>query len=348
MLTAKLKTAAFPLLALCTIWACTSFRAHANPDAPFQRSAISIDTINGTVTLPMFRGRIRDNLVWYIVTESSTRADAHRRGVTWAPKLNALAGTAATQYGQLTDGMLEYTAGVDFSPSRRLRPAPDSGFPPLGARAGSIAQRGYSPFVHLRDGAILNAPLIADERGALDRVISMDVATQRVVLKMSRGYANDRHAWYISTEASDETVAAIERATYAPALATAPAEARSGILAIVNGVTDRSSADRQGLRSALLDDLSPLNVLEHAPDPAERDLSYSPLWNLHMAGWSASAISTNQREKVFTFSEAAAFAKRGLLASSGMGQSNPSLGGLRSAGVAVNCPLLVTFGRETH
>jgi hypothetical protein len=342
-----MKTAYSSLLALCTISAC-SMRAHRNPDAPFQRSAISIDTVSGTVTLPMFRGRIRDNPVWYIVTESSVRADAHRRGVAWAPKLAALAGTAAVQYGQLTDGMLEYSAGVDFSPSRVLRPARDSGFPPFEAHAGSVARGGYSPFVQTRDGAILNAPIIADERGALDRVISMDVATQRVVLKMSRGYANDRHAWYISTEASDETVAAIERATYAPALTAAPAEARSGILAIVNGVTDRASADRQGLRSALLDDLSPLNVLQHVPDPAEADLSYSPLWNLHMAVWSASAVSTNQREKVFTFAEVAAFAKRGLLASAGTGTANPALGGLRAAAVAVNCPLLVTFGREPH
>lgn len=337
------------LIWLCLVMfsSCRPFHANAAADAPFLRSVVNIDTTAGTVTLPMYRGRIRDTLVWYVVTESSMRDDARRRGVTWAPKLGKLAGTAAAQYGHVTDGMLEYSAGVDFSPMRVLSPAPDSGFPPRVARAGSVARTGYSPFVVLRDGVVINAPIIASEQGVLDRVVSMDVVNRRAVLRMSRGYAVDRHAWYISTEASDEMVAAMERATYTPSLAAAiGTPALSGILAIVNGETDRASPDRQGLRSALLSDLAPLNVLQHAPDPTGQNPEYSPLWNLYVATWSASAISTNQREKIFTFAEASAFVRRGLLRSNGTGAPNPEFGALQAAGPLINCPLLITFGRQ--
>ena len=333
---------------LLALSACTSVRHDAAGDAVTLRSAAGIDTVRGTVTLPMFRGRIRDTLVWYVVTESSDRDDAQRRRVTWASRLIALAGTTAAQYGQFNDGMLEYSAGVDFSPAWVMRAQRDSGFPPLEARPGSVGRAGYSPFVLLRNGVVLNAPIIADEHGVLDRVVSLDVVNRRAVLRMSRGYANDRHAWYISTESSDATVAALERATYTPALARAPAAALSGILAVVNGVTDRTSPDRQGLQSALLDDLSPLNVLEQAPDPTASNPIYSPLWNLYMTRWSASAIATNQREKVFTFPEAAAFARRGLLSSGPSGDPNVALGGLRAAGVLINCAVLATFGRESR
>lgn len=74
---------------------------------------------------------------------------------------------------------------------------------------------------------------------------------------------------------------------------------RSGILAISNGVISRASPDRQGMQSALVNDLSPLNVLQHAPDPSQRDSAYSPLWDLRLVRWTAAAIASNQREKVF-------------------------------------------------
>ena len=238
---------------------------------------------------------------------------------------------------------LEYTAGVEFAPVRVVRPAPDSGYPALEARAGSTGRTGYSPFVRLADGVMINAPIIADETGALDRVVELDVARRQVKLRMSRGYANDRHAWYISTEASDENVAAFERATFVPSLAAAPGTARSGILAIVNGVTDRRSPDRQGMQSALLNDLSPLNVLQHAPDPTFADSSYSPVWDLHLGAWTTSAIRSEPREKIFTWDEGARFGRRGLLASP---SPNGTIGGLRAAGVAINCPVIVLFNRE--
>ena len=206
-------------------------RAHSpvqqeTPEPPLLRSIVRLDTMRGTVTLPVFRGTADGVDSWYVVTESSDPVDATARGVTWAPRLGALAGTGARQRASTREGLLAYTAGVDFSPERLVRANPDSGFPVLAALPGSVGQPGYSPFVELDDRIILNAPIIANRSGALDRVVHLDSVARTVVLRMSRGYHDDRHAWYISTEASDEQVAALERATFAPVLAHAPAAGR--------------------------------------------------------------------------------------------------------------------------
>lgn len=324
------------------------------PTPPIFRSVVAADTVSGIVTLPLYRGMSGNEQVWYIVTESSDHIDAIGRGVTFAPRMRNMAGTVAMQRGEITGGLLRYSSSVDFSPSRIVRPAPDSGFPALEAHAGSVGRPGYSPFVLLEGGIVINAPIIANATGALDRVISIDSAHSRVQLRMSRGYYDDLHAWYISTEASNDQVAAYERATYAPSLAAAPmagmsnaASARSGILVITNGVRGRGSPERQGMQSALLEDLSPLNVLQHAPNAIQTDTTYSPLWDLHLVRWTSSAIAANQREKVFSWSEGDALAKRGRLASSGMGGPEDQ-NGLRAAGVAINCPIMITFSREAR
>lgn len=112
--------------------------------------------------------------------------------------MSGLRGTVFTQRGSITDGRIEVPAGVDFAPSHLVRPAPDSAFPPVEARPGSIAREGCSPLVELADGTVLNAPVIASASGALGRTV-----------------------WYISTEATDPMVAAMEGATWAPATRTA-------------------------------------------------------------------------------------------------------------------------------
>ncbi|MDA1080816.1 MAG: hypothetical protein O2973_03910 [Gemmatimonadetes bacterium] len=302
-------------------------------------------------------------MVWYIVTESSDLADARQRGVTYSPRLGALAANAAnpasgsglgTQPARESSGSLKFTAGVDFTPERVVRAALDSGFPPITAQPGSVGEPGYSPFVRLPSGVVLNAPIIADEHRTMDRVVSLDIGRDRVTLRITRGYAEARDAWYISTEASDPMVAALEGATYAAALTAIPTPAESGagsarfgLVAVANGETDRTSPERQGMRSAMLDGLSPLNVLEGAPDPAGRDTSYSPVWELHLVMWTADAIADDQRVKIITWAEAAAYAERGFLVGAMPGAANASLGGLASTGIVVNCPVVATFSRNT-
>ena len=317
------------------------------------RSAVAVDTAAGTVTLPLHRGSVGVRLVWYIVTESSDRADAARRGVSWSPRLAALAGTNAVQRASdLGDG-IKYSAGVDFTPDRVVRPSPEKGFPPTEARPGSLAELGYSPFVQLPNGVIVNAPIIGDERRTLDRVVSLDVGRGRAALRITRGYANGRHAWYLSTEASDAMVAALEGATWTPNLAsapfagtTAPGSARSAIVAIANGEIGADSPERQGMQSALLDGLSPLNILESAPDERSATPPYTPVWDLHLVMWTPAAIAAGQRAKVITLAEVRAFAERGLLVSAMPGAPNALLAGLHAVGVVINCPVVATFARN--
>lgn len=341
-----------PIIGLASLLIACASRQHAAPvvELPLFRSVARLDTVAGVVVLPAFRGRVPGSESWYIVTESSDPIDAVNRGVTWAPRMRVLAGTHAAQRGSIVGGVLQYSADVDFSPVRQVRAQPDSGFPALEAKPGSVGRAGYSSFVELDNGIVINAPIIANATGALDRVIQLDSATGRVTLQMSRGYFDDRHAWYISTEASDPAVAALERATYAPALAAAPVtgvsnatSARSGILSIMNGVRERGSPDRQGMQSALLNDLSPLNVLQHAPSRDFQENAYSPLWDLHFMRWTRSAIESNQREKVSSWDVGASFARRGLLVNAAAADT---VRGLRAAGVAINCPVMITFSRQ--
>jgi len=326
------------------------------PPATFALTpAAGVDTAAGTVTLPLHQGLVGRRLVWHIVTESSDRADAERRGVSWAPRLAALAGTSAVQSAtEAADGQLRYAAGVDFTPERSVVPSAGTGFPPANAKPGSVGEAGYSPFVQLANGVVINAPIIGDERHVLDRVISLDAARDYVTMRITRGYADTRHAWYISTEASDATVAALEGATWVPSLANAPAaasvatgSARFAIVAFANGATGRDSPDRQGMQSALLDGLAPLNILEGAPGPRGVTTSYSPLWDLHLVMWTPAAIAANQREKLLTLGEVRAFAERGLIVSAMPGTPNPGIGGLHAVGVVINCPVVATFALPT-
>jgi len=328
--------------------------AHSPSPQPIYslNTAGAVDTVHGTVTLPVHAGRAGNRLVWHIVTESSDLADARRRGVTWAPRLAALATHIGTQPATEQNGELRYPAGVDFTPERVVRAAPDSGFPPIVAQPGSVGDPGYSPFVRLPSGVVLNAPIVADEHRTMDRVVRLDVGRGRVTMRITRGYALARHAWYISTEASDPMVAALEGATYVAALATIPApgsadggSARFGLVAVANGDADPTSPERQGMRSALIDGLSPLNVLQGAPDPSARDTAYSPVWDLHLVMWTPAAIAQDQRVKIITWAEAAAYAERGFLVSAMPGTANASLNGLSSTGIVVNCPVVATFAR---
>jgi hypothetical protein len=314
------------------------------------RSLVELDTIVGTVSLPLHSGRVGSKLVWYIVTESSDSADAQRRGVTWAPRMAALGTSTAVQPATETADGIRFMAGVDFSPEFSVRAAPDSGFPPLEAKPGSVAEPGYSPFVRLPNGTVLNAPIIGDERNIIERVASLDIRRMRAVMRLARGYGSGRHVWYISTEASDAGVAAMERSTWVPKLAEAPTVAsyapntsRFYLLAIVNGATGRANPERQGLASALLDGLSPLNVLHGAPDPNSTDHDYTPLWDLHLARWTPAAIAADQRVKVITLDEARSYVERGWLVSAAPGTPNPILGGLNAVNVVINCQVMASF-----
>jgi hypothetical protein len=218
------------------------------------------DTVNDTITLPLFRGYSGNKVFWYVITESSSKDDASRRGVNWSPKLRNAVGTAAVQNGVKVNNTLYLRAqsSVDFSPNRVVVPGP-TGFPPAQLQPGSVGEANYSPLVRLPSGIVLNASHVANATGVSDKVVSIDYTARKVTLQEAEGYYNGKEVYYVSLDASAPDAAALEAVTYAPNLNAAPRagsnernQARSGLVLFINGQTGVNNPERQGLTSALL------------------------------------------------------------------------------------------------
>ncbi len=302
-------------------------------------STISVDTNAHTGTLPLYRGTVRGESVWYIITDTSDRTTAQRLHVLYSPELASI-GSEATQSATRSNGMLTFQGTPDFSPTRTYVASAD-GFPPKSATPGSVGDAQYSPFVRVKgEAGVLNAPIVATGDGPFDvathtntedRVLAIDTATKRVTFTLARGFVDGMPVYYISTDASDATAAAVERATYVPKLAKAQASATIPIGVIVDGPT--SAAAGQGLKYLSLDTplsenatlanaaqiSAPFNVLSLVPDVKHLYAAngYSPLWSVQVVG-------TPQTARVTSY---AAFAALG-----------PKPGGF-----LVNCPV-IAFG----
>jgi hypothetical protein len=322
--------------------------AEAHAPKVLVKSVIDLNVDEGTVTLPIFRGSHDGQDVWYIVTESSNRKDARARGVNWAPKLaNALSADEAVQDVTVSGGVIQFQGTVDFSPTRVLVPGP-TGFPPAQAEPGAVGDAAYSPLITTGDGIVLNAPQIANGSGLHDRVISIDFVARQVTLALVEGFYEGHDIYYISTEATDSTVAVIERSTFAPNLNAVPGlasndpetSARAGIIPIVNGPTGIDNPERQGLQSALMGEGGPLNITQERPKSGGSRPLYSPLWDAHPAVWTDAAIAAGERHLLDDHEDVARLVEEGLLVSAGAGPANPDLGGLRALGVIINCPIL--------
>jgi hypothetical protein len=259
----------------------------------FVRSAV--ENANGTATLPLYQGSSRGRTVWYILLDSSDGNDADQLGINHSSKLANARGTTAVQKVSVVNGVIEFPASVDFRPDRVVVPGP-TGFPPNQAEPGAVGEYGYSPLIEMPDGTIRNAPQIANNNGndRADKIVRIDFARGTVDILETNGFANGKAVKYISTDASDRAVAALENSTYAPALNAAPFaggdgtdSSRATLVAFVNGQTGLGNPRRQGLNSALLDGADPLNLLFWAPNQGR----YSPLWDVHPAQWSAAAVA---------------------------------------------------------
>lgn len=251
----------------------------------------AIEVTDTEVVLPLYEGRVGNETVWYIVTEASDGDIADELGVNEADKLEIAANTGAVQAGQFdSDGILHFEATVDFTPVRTVVPNPGTGFPPQpGTAPGSVGETGYSPLVQLPDGTVLNAPQLARASQLAhlhDSVVNLDIDGREVTLDLVDGFARDKAVKYISTDASDPGAAALEGATFAPALNAAPGlgndgsdSSRASLAAVTNGQTGIDNPDRQGLNSALLGEGDPLNLLAWLPNQGR----YSPLWDVHFS-----------------------------------------------------------------
>jgi len=303
------------------------------------KSATALDAKAGTVTLPLLKGRSSAGKdVWYVVTESSSRADARRRGVTWSPRLENALGTKAVQQGRLRGSTVVFAGTVDFAPKTVVVPG-DQGFPPSRVTAGAVGDARYSPLLTVGNGIVLNATHVANSTGRSDSVAAIDTAKRRVTLKLLSGFFAGQTVHYLRTDASVDVVAALEGSTLAKNLDAAPGagsnaarSARSAIVPIVNGPRGASNPQRQGLQSAVLGEGSPLNITQSLP--GSRD--YSPIWDVHPAVWSESATP----KRLTSTAQIAAEVKAGRLTSGGAGPANASLGGLKAAPFISNCPTI--------
>ena len=147
---------------------------------------------------------------------------------------------------------------------------------------------GYSPLIQMPDGVVMDAPQVANGTGQANKVISIDFANKTVTYKETDGFQGGKALRYASFDSSNPTAAAIEHVTYAPALNNLPtlnddstASSRASLAAFTNGQTGAANPDRQGLNSALLDKLDPLNVLRWNPTQGR----YSPMWDVHLTQW---------------------------------------------------------------
>ena len=317
-----------------------------------------------TVTFPLRQGLAAGHTVYYVITDASDRAIAEQLGVNFTPKLANAAGTSAVQHSSSTvPGSIAVSAGVDFSPAHVLV-ASATGFPPSAAAPGALGNAGYSPLVELPSGVVINAPQIgdgvntngADKAHWADKVATVDGVNHTVSYAETNGCYEDQSVHYVSFDASAPGPAAIEDVTYAPALGSVPFAdcgtndinvtgpfinlgcARESLIAFVNGQTGRDNIQRQGLNAAILDQESPLNILEDVPNNAGQ-FNYSPMWDIHLVQWNESVPLANRlRQTSFDTAE-------GLVGT--QAQSITAAGTLsntfQATGFIVNCPLISIF-----
>jgi hypothetical protein len=324
-------------------------------------------TSKPVVTLPLRTGTAAGHPIYYVITDASDRSVARSLGVNFTPKLANAADTSAVQHSSSNDpGAITVPAGVDFSPTRILIPSA-TGFPPLAAAPGAVGDPGYSPLVELPDGVVVNAPQVgdgvntngADKTHWADKVTTVDAVRHTVGYAITNGCYEDQSVHYTSFDASLEGPAAIEDVTFAPALGNvpfpdcgtndinvpgpfiAPGCARESLIAFINGQTGRDNTQRQGLNAAILDQQSPLNILEDVPN-AGGQFHYSPMWDIHLLQWNATVpVAGRTRQTDFARAEALVGSQAQSITPQGTASDT-----FQTSGFIVNCPLISMFANN--
>jgi hypothetical protein len=311
-------------------------------------SAKSVDLTANTVTLPLHRGSAHGAPVWYILTDVSDQAAAAKLGLLYSP-LIASAGDAIERVSGTVD-QLQFSGTVDFTPERVLKT--DAHGAPTEAKPGSIGDAQYSPLVRIGStGPVYNAPIVASgtnphdlahHTDTLDRVVAIstsDPANATVTLVLARGFTNGQPIAYISTDASVDGPAAIERSTYAPRLKKLTGGAIE-IDVLFNG--SKQGIPYAALQGSLGADAtaanagelgSPLNIQATFPAPGNGPSGYSPIWNVSPAAWTKAALAAGKDRVLQSNAAVAAAAAAGLITA-------PDGKAFGPAGIMVNCPVV--------
>jgi hypothetical protein len=320
-----------------------------------------IDQNAGTITLPLYKGRLQDGrTLWYVLTDTDDPRNAEALGLNFSSKLTyADTGHAVRTANIGTDNLLVFDRGVvDFSPVHTVvagdQPNP---FPPSSYNAGSVGDADYSPLVRIVNSGnhVYNAPIVAfgvdasqinfcdgnaDHTLVHDKVVKICPTDGTVTLNLTQGFSFARPILYLSTEASDPLAAALENATYAPALADVTVghddsafSAVERLFAEINGPTGANNPQRQGFDSALTDGRGPLNVFGGIPTIAT---DYSPLWDVNLGEWSAEAVSQGYRSRVTEEFQILGLVEKGWI-------TGPGGSKYGSSGIIINCPPVFRF-----
>ena len=298
----------------------------------------AVENPGDTVTLPLHRGTSNGQPVYYIILDTSSDSMAAALGVNHSQKLANAANTQAVQKVSIgANGLIDFPGTVDFTPVRQVTGTPGSGFPPVApTQPGAVADAFYSPLIQFPDGTIVNAPHIANASGRADKVVSLDTVHMTVTYKETNGEQGGTPVKYVSTDASNPIAAALEDVTYVERLNLAPrldddstASSRTSLAAFINGQTGATNPNRQGLNSAILDGLDPLNVLRWNPSQGR----YSPLWDVHLARWSDAAVATGMNTRQTDWNTIQGLADQGLVTA-------PDGRPFVASGFIVNCPIV--------
>jgi len=221
-------------------------------------SASRVDLTRDFATLPLHKGSVGGEAVWFVITDVSDAKIARRLGVNHSPKLSniglgcpACSQTVKSSNPVLGEAPVEFEGAPDFSPKRTVVPGPAS-FPAQSFTVGAMGGANYSPFVTVQGtGVVYNAPIVATGDGPFDvtthdnthdRTLAIDTDKMTTDHLFIRGFSNGQPILYLSFESSDAFTAVIERSTFVPALADAPFQnggghsdsARASIFTFVN------------------------------------------------------------------------------------------------------------------
>jgi hypothetical protein len=319
---------------------------NGNPGAGHFRFITSgCENASSTVAqFPLQKGTSGGKTVWYVVTDSSNKADALARHVNFAPKLANAIGTPGVQTVTMNNGVIDFPATVDFSPKRVLKAGP-TGFPPSQASPPSVGKAGYSPLIKLPSGIVINAPQIANDSGHADKALKLDMAKGTVLYQETEGRYEDKHVHYASFESGNPVAATIEDVTFAPTLNTVPkagdvglkTSARERLIAFINGPTGINNPGRQGVNSTIVDNADPHNILQEVPVlPQHSDIGdpkYAPAWDVHFAQWTPAAVAGGARVELQSGDEVDLRVSMKQVTGPGGAKFGPS-------NFTVNCPLI--------